>query len=489
MKKRIKNLRFSLREKSLWLKCQVQDGFRERITVLRSFGIAPGFILFFIALACICMNFVEGVAALAVATAVPIKLKMDGLDGENLKFMKDLEKRFEEIKIEGLSEDQVKVLHTKAINEALEPYLKFKALNLEELVKLLDKEKGIDAILKAQGEEINKLKGIGKDPANKSTRDMVEEWVTKNKSVIDDIKAGTRRDLPELKVKAAATMLESTHFGGSAYLPNVQVLPGYIDLIRKKPTFWDRLLKPATKANPLVWVNKYNKQGNAAFTAEGALKSQASFELQTESSVPRKTTEYMKVSTEMLNDVDYLTGMITQELQYEVDMSSNTDVLTGSGVAPHPKGVTLYAGAYSLATITGVIAPNNTDAMVAAVAQLRSLNFTGALTAYINPIDNAQRKLSKALTGEYTNNLQVPVDAEIVEDNNIAVGYLLIGDMSKYHIQMYQDFFVQWGWENQDFTKNLVTVIGERRFHQWVSSNETAAFIYDTFANIKTAIA
>jgi hypothetical protein len=359
---------------------------------------------------------------------------------------------------------------------------------MEKVKALLDDKEGVMAILVKQGQEITKLKSIGRSEEATPVREQVAMWVEANKEKIASIQNHQKADLPELRLKVI-TMLESASLGGSAYLPNVQVLPGVIDLIRRKPTFWDRLLKPSTKANPLVWVNKYNKLGNAAFTAEGDLKSQASFELQTESSVPRKTTEYMKVSTEMLNDIDYLTGVITNELRYEVDMSSNLDVLTGSGVAPHPKGVTLYGAAFALPTLNGIIAPNNTDAIVAAIAMLRSLNFTGQLTAFLNPIDNAQMKLAKGLNGQYVNPNGVQVDCEIVEDNNIAAGYLLIGDMSKYHIQMYQDFFVQWGWENQDFTKNLITVIGERRFHQWVSGNETAAFVYDQFATIRAAIA
>jgi hypothetical protein len=83
---------------------------------------------------------------------------------------------------------------------------------------------------------------------------------------------------------------------------------------------------------------------------------------------------------------------------------------------------------------------------------------------------------------------RVIAGVQIIEDNNIAVGNLLVGDMSKYRILMYQDFFVQFGWENDDFSKNLVTIIGEMRFHQFYSSNDTGAWIYDTFANIKTAL-
>jgi hypothetical protein len=43
--------------------------------------------------------------------------------------------------------------------------------------------------------------------------------------------------------------------------------------------------------------------------------------------------------------------------------------------------------------------------------------------------------------------------------------------------------------ENDDLTKNLMTVIGERRIHTYSSDNFAGSFIYDTYANVKAAIA
>jgi len=325
-------------------------------------------------------------------------------------------------------------------------------------------------------------------------RSQVAAWMESNKKQIEGVRDGVRADLPQLQIRAAATMLESTNLGGSAYLPRPGVQPGVIDLVRTQPTFWDRLTKGRTNLNPYIWVNKTNKQGNAAFIGEGVLKPLASFELSTESSVPKKVAERMKASTELLYDVDGMTSMIENELRFEVMVAANAAVLTGTASATNPKGVTKYASLFTLTTLDPVVAANNADAIRAAKAQLASLNFNGPITAYANPIDIANMELAKSTEGVYVIPPFVTSDGTriggvtVIEDNNIAVGYLLIGDMSKYKVLMYQDFFVQWGWENDDFSKNLVTVIGEMRFHQWVSANHAGAFIYDTFANIKTAL-
>ncbi len=503
---KIENLLFRAGKAKRAFLCQVKDGFRDRVMVIRGlFMVSPGLKLFLLSLMALVVAIVSPPSAYAMAF-IPLvpKLNTDGLEGESKEFMEDLQKRFKEIKVDALTPNETNEAISKAINDAI---AKFKDLDMAKIATLLDEKTGfvaMQAVIKKQGEMITELKETGGVKAHPSIRAEVAAWVAKHKEEISDIKTGKSRNLPPpmrfsesalTMAKVAAAMTNASSLGGSAYLPNAQVLPGVIDLVRVQPTFWSRLPKPSTTANPLVWVNKYNKQGNATFIGEGILKNLASFELQTESSNPKKVAERMKISREMLDDIDYIASMIQTELLFEVDSKCNTEVLTGVVSSTNPKGVTAYASAYTLLTITGIVDPNNSDAIRAAIAQLRSTNFNGQLTAFVNPIDAAMMDLQKTSQGAYvlppfsTTDGRNIAATPVIEDNNIAVGYLLLGDMSKYHIQMYQDFFVEWGYENDDFTKNLITAIGERRFHQWVSGNETGAFIYDTFANIKTAIA
>lgn len=423
-----------------------------------------------------------------------ISLNKEGASGENLTFLESLEKRFNALP-DVLSREEV----GKEVRSALKGFIKEDgslAVNIEKLTELLsDDDKGIRSMLKKQGEEIAALKEKGEQKiVAMDIRSQVKNWMEANKEAIEKVKSGMRADLPELQLRAPAVMLESTNLGGSAYLPNPGVQPGVIDLVRKQPTFWDRLQKGRTRLNPYIWVNKFNKQGNAQFIGEGVLKPLASFELQTESSVPKKVAERMKASTELLYDYEGMTSLIENELRFEVETAANAAVLTGVASSTNPKGVTQYASLFTLTTLDNVVAANNSDAVLAARAQLASLNYNTNITAYMNPIDIANMQLAKSTEGVYTIPPFTTADGmtvggvTIYEDNNIAVGYLLIGDMTKYKVLIHQDFFVQWGWENDDFSKNLVTVIGEMRFHQFVSSNHAGAFIYDTFANIKAAI-
>jgi hypothetical protein len=373
----------------------------------------------------------------------------------------------------------------------------FETAEVEALRAIAKEDGGVMAIIKKQGEEINEMKTrAAAQPQGMSVRAQVEAWAEQNKEQIEKIKKGERpnESLKPMQLRAPITMTVGASLGGSAYLPNVQVAPGVVDLVRTQPTFWERLTKGRTKANPYVWVNKKNKQGAATFIGEGIAKAPASFELETESSIPKKVAETMKVSTELLFDVDSMYSMIENELRFEVMTAANTAVLTGVNSSTVPAGVTTLAVPYSLITIK-TTNPTEADAIRACIAQLKVFNFDSGIVAFVNPIDGANMDLAKGVTGgAYLLPPFVSADGRrignvlIIEDNNIAQGNLLIGDMSKYKISMYQDFFVNWGWENDDFTKNLVTVIGEMRFHQYFSSNHEGAFIYDTFSNIKTAI-
>ncbi|MBA3971802.1 MAG: phage major capsid protein [Bacteroidetes bacterium] len=413
-----------------------------------------------------------------------IKLKTEGLAGEDLAFVERLNTRFAEQPESIVKDDLIAELRTAGIvGEDGKPTADF--AKIKEI--LGEGDSSVRSILKAQGEAINSLKEKNQ-PEDLSTRGQISKWQEANKEAISKIKLGVKADLQPLELRVAATMTKAGV--GSITLPALSV-DGINDLVRKQPTFYDYLSKGRTNQASFAWVNKSNKQGAAAFIGEGILKPLASFDITTEVSNAKKVAERMKASMELLEDIEGMQTLIEQELEYEVKMAVNTALLTGVASSTVPAGITTVSTAFTTTTVK-TTAPNNMDAIRAAKAQLNSLNFNGNIVAFVNPIDAANMDITKASTsGVYM--LQGPngvnvAGVPIVEDNNIAVGYLLLVDLDKYKVLIYKDFTIAWGWENDDFSKNLVTVIGEMRLHQYYSLNNAGAFIYDTFANIKTAI-
>lgn len=330
-----------------------------------------------------------------------------------------------------------------------------------------------------------------------SIRSQVKSWMAKNKEAIDvTVRTGDFRSLPpiEIRVPDNPMTITSVNSGSSAYLPNAGgIQGGVIDLVRTQPTFWGLLPKGSTDLNPYVWAYKFNKEGSADFIGEGVLKPIASFEIRTETSVAKKVAERMRVSRELLKDVKGMTSMIENELRYEVLKHANDSVLTATSSSTDPAGITTVASAFTLTGLE-VESPNNYDAIRAAVAQLQSLNFTSNIVAFVNPVDAAQMDLDKGQDGHYalppfySAGGQQVSGVRVISDNNIAVGFLLVGSMDTYKILMVEQFRVEWGLDSDDFSKNLITVIGEMRFHQFFPTNYAGSWIYDAFTDIKTAI-
>jgi HK97 family phage major capsid protein len=332
-----------------------------------------------------------------------------------------------------------------------------------------------------------------------SIADQIRKWQQENRAVLDELRKGNNRNfnqLSELELRQDDPMTTATvNSVSSVFLPNPGRVDGIVDFVRTQPTFWCRLTKGSTTLNPLYCVNISNKLGAADFIGEGVLKPLASIDLTVETSTAKKVAERMRVSMELLNDLPGFQSLVQNELAFEVEKHANDAALTATASSTDIAGITTLASAFTLTTIEAGAAPTYMDAIRAAIAQLQSLNFTDNIVAFVNPIDAANMDLSKSADdGHYllppfvSQNGMLVSGVPVVVDNNIAVGNLLIGDMTKYKISMLEGFTIRWGLDSDDFSKNLITVIGEMRFHQYFSANHTGAFIYDAFSDIVAAI-
>lgn len=367
--------------------------------------------------------------------------------------------------------------------------------SLKEDIKKAGTDAAKVALLEAEVAKTNlaleSLKEGGKkNNVIKSINDQINDWVEANKTALQSIKSGTKAELKPLTLKVASPMTPANTLNSSAYLPQVEYLPGVTEIVRVSPTFWDYIPKGRTGSATLVWVNKKNPLGAAGFIGPGVAKPGVSFELATETSNAKKVAVSEKCATELLDDIQGMESFIRQELQYQLRAKINTTLMTGTASSTVPAGIQSLSVAYGNGGFTGVTTtnPNNWDAIIACVAQLRSGNLQGPVTAFVNPVDYANMILTKATS---QGQLFVPAQTgvTIVEDNNIPVGFIQVALLDYYKVSIYKEMEIMFGWENDDFTKNLVTAICESRIHQWFSENHTGAFIYDEFATIKTAIA
>lgn len=350
-----------------------------------------------------------------------------------------------------------------------------------ELKQLRDDLDAAGATIKALTEN-----PILKEDEKATIKTQVKTWLEKNAAAIKNIRAGQKADLTPLEIKLNSPMTPSNTYNGSAYLPQPEFAPGATEIVRLQPTFWDYLKKGRSSSASYVWVNKKNPEGAAAFIGPGVAKPGISFEIATEISNAKKIAVSEKCATELLEDIDGMISWLQMEIEYQLKFKASTTLMTATASSTVPAGIQTISVPYSLTTIQTTSA-NRWDAIRACVAQLRSGNLYGTVTAFVNPVDYANMVLTKA---QSQGQLFMPAEtgATIVEDNNIPVGFVQVALLDYYKVLVYKDFGITFGWENDDFTKNLVTAIGEMRIHQFFSENHTGAFIYDSFSDIIGAI-
>lgn len=452
-----------------------------------------------------------GTAALAVLVPAKVKkateglklrISTKGLKDDNLKLYKDMAKR---VKLVG--EAPVSKLSPKELAKAVRSAMAkagFAKSDLEQVKAIMDEKdpKGLRSIVKQMGVTISELKAKmdtdGGAQADHSMRAQVKKWVTKNQAGIKQIRSGIQGvSLSPLKINTRAAnspmtpanTLNSAVSANNILITSLEIENGVTEPLRREPTLWDYIRKGATSSRTYAWVSKVvpASSGAADFIAPGVLKPGISFEFKAFTSTAKKVAVSAKVATELLEDIDGMTSFIVDELQYQLKDHVNVQVATGVSSSDDIDGLRTLSVGFT-ATGLETTNPNNADAIRAVVAQMRSGYLKRQVTVFMNPIDKANMDMTKAISqGQYLL-MEGKIAATIVEDTNVPIGYLQAAMLDYYNIKIYKGYTVSWGWENQDFTKNLVTAIAEMRIHQYFKTEYTGAFVYDTYANVKSAI-
>ena len=113
---------------------------------------------------------------------------------------------------------------------------------------------------------------------------------------------------------------------------------------------------------------------------------------------------------------------------------------------------------------------------------------------FMHPTDVTKMDLAKDSVGQYVfrplaNSYGLSVgQIPVVANTGIAVGTFLVGDMTKNKVITREAITLSIGYENDDFTKNFVTILGETRLVNVMKSNHYLAFVKGTFSTAITAL-
>ena len=307
---------------------------------------------------------------------------------------------------------------------------------------------------KALSENLDKLKGLKSSKAE-----------AKNNEFTTNVRN------PQV-VKAAGDM---SYAGGTAPIgdggiPQPFREAGVYDERRNTLGFLPYVETIGTDSNVISWVQKVNRENGADVVAETASKPQSDFELQVTNAFILKYANYIKVSTEMLDDISFMEGEINRELIGNTLEKVDKDCFVGTG-ANVIQGILVGANytAYSAGAYAGnVNAPNLVDVLITAMAQM-SANFYKASRIFLNPSDVATLKLTKDGENNYINRLLVTADGlsldgvPISESYHVTAGDFAICDMSQIRMYVKEDMALEFGMDGNDFTKNMRTILAEWR--------------------------
>lgn len=296
----------------------------------------------------------------------------------------------------------------------------------------------------------------------------------------------------QITLKAAGTMALSTNTTGQ--IPQAEREAGITRIVTRNPFVLQLVNVGTIMSNVWEWVEQKNRDGGAAMTAEGAAKSQADFDLVVASANVKKVTAYIKVTKEMLDDVELMRSEIDQELTELINLKIDDQLLNGTGLTVNLTGINTNATAWAAGSFALAIpTPTKWDVLRTAINQVR-VNLFEPNYILMHPTDVTGMELSKDSTGQYIMPPFAALDGTVVSgirvvaNTGIDLDSFLVGDFSKAGVRFKEGLTINVGYENDDFTKNLVTILAEARLVQRVKSNHYGAFVKGVLSTAITAL-
>lgn len=377
-------------------------------------------------------------------------------------------------------EDLKKEVNGFADSESINERLKSFEETIVRIKAATEKTKGGDIRLKSLGEQIaDACKGFVTEINGVKTIDV--EALKK--------KGGVKFDVV---VKAAAAPVMTT--GGSPVAGGITIDNQISVAPRKRASIRDVANVASISTPSVVYAELKDVTGDAAWVPEGGLKPSMTASVETVTVSSGKVALTAKVTTEVLQDIPQLEREIEAEIINKIGLKEEDGIFNGTGTGGQIKGVGDSIPAFSLTGIEVSKSPNMYDAIVAAYTQIVSVsNMAYSPNAIrMNPVDYANMQLTKNDNGDYIRPFKIGDELitglRVIQDPNVTLGSFQMGDFRYLFIRDYVVLSMSIGWENDDFTKNLVTILGEKRMLAYIKSQYKTAFVADTFANVITSI-
>lgn len=391
----------------------------------------------------------------------------------------------------------------KIVKEAMKG---FEGLDIETLKSLLSEgEKGIKAILKAQGAAITALQESqkqGKKPMTLKTilddsMPDIEKFLKEKNDGFIDI------NLKTVANKVAVTMTTANTVDSTA-VPE-DILESFSEgqfVAKRRPREYVYDLASITNVSEIekykTWLEEGDIEGNFAVVAEGALKPLVSAELVRNVATAKKAAGKYIV-TEEVTKFRKKAYQIIQRIMRQQFLRDKANILETD--------LTALAAPYTASAFdNAVVLPNNFDAIAAVMSQIMALDFMPDMLI-LNPQDKMLTMMSKADDGHYFVNVPM-IDPQgnamvlgltVRTSNKLDLGEFIVGESGLWEIEQ-EAIQIRIGYgvtvtgSNpvtsvvSDFDNNQFRVIVEQYFLNYLASPNEGSFVIADFDTVKAAI-
>ena len=281
-------------------------------------------------------------------------------------------------------------------------------------------------------------------------------------------------------------------------LPWPQRDPASVSKAPDRNTFMlDIISQGASTSLTVYWVQRKTRTDNTEWVAEGvSAASQTVLGYETKNATMQNLAEFIKVSNNSIDDIDWLMSEIQTELVTLFMLKLDADLLNGTTGANGFDGVNVLATAFSAGgdTMPSGVVPNKYDALTYAITQVEVAHFNPNYIV-LHPADVRDMKLTRDDRGAYLvppqvaeNNPQV-AGVRIIANTGVTKGSYLAGDFTKAKWWNRKGMELRvWEQNDTDVQAQLKTVTLYGRGTLVVKDADKLAFVKDTFADTITEI-
>lgn len=362
-----------------------------------------------------------------------------------------------------------------------------KEIKETELKEMNEKLAKAEDVAKEQGIIINTLKEVG----GKQQHKTLEEFILEQVDTLKELRtSGKSIEFTSTQLKAAGVTSIGNAVAAMDTPPDSPYLPGIggaelivFDITRNPNFILNRVDVGSTNQSRLAWINEIEVSGGIdadADVAEAASKPLTQHKFKVEISEAKKAAAYIELTEEFEDDIPQLATKVRRMLNDDVIRSFDDAIQAAVIAAARP---------YEITGLDGTVPDaNNWDGIGATLAQVAKYNYV-ANTVALNPVTMWGIWMQKDTQGRYLNPpFQSVIESKKVEATKVAEGSVLTGDLTQYKVDIYKQFVLKMGWINDNLIKNKFCIVGELRYHRYISDNRKKAICYDQLADIVTAI-